>query len=154
MSSIPKDDTTTYSKRLGSLANPQTPPVQQTGENDNNRGIIRPSGKCYTISPENSAIGLGFHFNGEVDDCLYMLRRRFRFVKGTMILKFTDETLFIEGRNLGKLFMEIRRHKVDGVFVADYPEREDDTEPYIDSIILKPTSEVNIDDDPPTKPER
>ena len=151
MSSAPKDNGATYSDKLSSLANPQTPPAQQSGENDNY--IIRPTDKCFTHSPEHSAVAIGFHFNGEANNCPYMLRRRFRFVKGSIILKFTDETLFIEGRNLGKLFTDICRHKVDEIFIADYPEPEDDTEPFIDSITLKQTSEVNIDEFP-TKSER
>lgn len=152
MSTATKDGSTPYSDKLSSLANPQTLPVQQTGENDNDNGIFRPVDKCFTNTTEHSAVAIGFHFNGEADNCPYMLRRRFRFVGGDIILVFTDETLIIKGRNLGALYTDICRHKVDEIFVADYPE-QDDKEPYIDSVIMKPTNEVKIDELFP-KPER
>lgn len=151
MSSLPKDNGTPYSDRLSSLANSQTPPVEQTGENDNE--IFRPSEKCFTHTTEHSAVAIGFHFKGESNNCPYMLRRRFRFVQGWIILGFSDETLFIHGRNLGTLFTDICRHKVDEIFIADYLETDNEQEPYIDYITLKPNSEVNIDE-LPTKPER
>lgn len=151
MSTAPKDKSTSYSEQLSSLANPRTPPVKKSGENDNE--IHRPQEKCFMLSTEHSAVAIGFHFKGEANNCPYMLRRRFRFVKGWIILKFADETLLINGRNLGTLFTNICRHKVEEIFIADYLETEDEDSPYIDYITLKPNSEVNIDE-LPTKPER
>ncbi len=150
MSTAPKDKSTSYRDQLSSLANPQTPPIKQGGENDNE--IFRPKEKCYILTTEHSASAIGFHFKGEANNCPYMLRRRFRFVQGWIILRFSDETLLISGRNLGTLFTNICRHKVEEIFLSDYPESDDD-EPYIDTITLKLNSEVNIDEHP-TKPQR
>ena len=77
-----------------------------------------------------------------------MLRKRFRFIpkQACIVLKFSEETLFIHGRHLGKLYSDICRHKVTNIWIANYDEVEDDEYPYVKHIELKLNSEVNIDD--------
>lgn len=112
------------------------------GENDN--AIVK--NKCFALTSDNSASSIGFNTPKESNNCPYMLRKRFKFVNGTIILKFSEETLFIHGRNLQKLYEYICRHRVADIFIADY--EEDAEEPYVESITLKLNSEVEIDDSP------
>jgi hypothetical protein len=119
-------------------------------DNDNDSSHVK--NKCYTLSADHSATSIGFTTPEESNNCPYMLRKRFKYIQGWIILKFSEETLFVYGKNLDKLYTDICRHKVSDIFIADYDE-EDTDDPYVESITLKPNSEVDIDE-LPTKPKR
>ncbi len=140
MSSLQHKEENDYRKRL---SNSQ----QIEGDNDNDTSHVKD--KCYTNSADHSASSIGFTTPEESNNCPYMLRKRFRFVQGWIILKFSEETLFIYGRNLKKLYMEICRHKVTEIFIADYDEEDKSEEPYVELITLKLNSEADIDELPP-----
>ncbi len=143
MSPEQKSNDTNYRKQLDLSEDPATP----LGENDN--AIVK--NKCFVVTSDNSASSIGFNTPQESNNCPYMLRKRFKFVDGSIILKFSEETLFIRGKHLKRLHEKICRHKVTDVFIADYDE-DDSEDPYVESITLKLNSEVNIDE-LPTEPD-
>ena len=116
-------------------------------ENDNDSHA---KNKCYVLTNEHSAASIGFITAKESNNCPYMLRKRFRFVDSWIILKFSEETIFISGRNLGKLYSDICRHKVTNVFIANYDDEENSEDPYVDYIELKlnSDSEAKLDELP------
>ncbi|MBL4623559.1 MAG: hypothetical protein JKY42_00185 [Flavobacteriales bacterium] len=136
MSADKNNNNTDYRKRLDSKV------VAPTHQNDNIKN------KCYTLTTDGSASSIGFNTPQESNNCPYMLRKRFKFIGGTIVLKFSEETLFIHGRNLQKLYEYICRHRVADIFIGDH---EQDEEPYVENITLKLNSEVDIDE-PPTEP--
>ncbi len=141
MSADRKNKDTDYRKRLDTKTASPAHHNDSAHQNDNVKN------KCYVLTADGSAASIGFNTPQESNNCPYMLRKRFKFVNGTIILKFSEETLFIHGRNLQKLYEYICRHKVADIFIADYEEDEEE-EPYVENITLKLNSEVNIDESP------
>ena len=145
MSSQIQHEPMNYKKRF-------TPEDKKRVENDNDPGHIR--NKCYTTTNDHSAPSIDFVTARESNNCAYILRKRFRMIDSWIILRFSEETIFINGKNLRKLYNDICRHKVTSVFIADYKE-EDSEEPYVDYIGLKlnSDSEAKLDELPklPTK---
>lgn len=138
MSAEKQSNDKNYRETLDRKEDPDPP----QGENDNS--IVRD--KCYVLTADNSASSIGFNTPKESNNCPYMLRKRFKFVDGTIILKFSDETLFIHGRNLKKLYGYICRHRMTDISISEH--EEDTEEPYVETITLKLNSEVNIDESP------